>query len=524
MSDPKKPQNQNPLEGIDDLDWDDALSSWEKDNFSASLAPDADAKADSEKTIARASAAPVAPVVAEAALEVAIEPAHEIAASDASGETETLSASAEHAPTTESAAIGAMLAETVSSRPPSNETAPLGSMPLVPDVPREVFGSNTPSAGASVPRAVPRPPPSSKRVSPTESSPAMLSQERASIPNAAPSLSTDVAFEQTGEKDAHPPSEPTRVVPPAAELLGPASRTQENEIPKAAATGGVGSLVAGQSVEDDELALAVQLLESLPPPAPSNPSAEPPPPKRQSDSAALHAPRSRAHDPDEVTGNVGAHIVRAIARGREDDAQTALRERADLPIATSEDASEPRVKKEAPVFTDERAARAYIDDATREAFEIRAAWLEEEARANEDPEAQARELIAVSEILALLGETEQALRLAIEARNLAPANPLGRSRERARCRSVECADGRGSPSRGSDGGDCVDDERRRWCGKGALGRCDAKCRRRRARADRSCSARARAGYDRRSCARLRRCRGACAGVACGGDCASPSRS
>lgn len=72
----------------------------------------------------------------------------------------------------------------------------------------------------------------------------------------------------------------------------------------------------------------------------------------------------------------------------------------------------------------ERPAPAWLDAEAQEAHRERAEWLEEEARASEDPVVQARGLLAVSELRALIGDHAQAQALAAEARGLAPSLAL----------------------------------------------------------------------------------------------------
>lgn len=71
-------------------------------------------------------------------------------------------------------------------------------------------------------------------------------------------------------------------------------------------------------------------------------------------------------------------------------------------------------------FEAERPASRWLDEKATAAYRLRAAWLEEEARALGEPLAQARALLAVSEICALANDMERAAALAIEARDVAP--------------------------------------------------------------------------------------------------------
>lgn len=68
----------------------------------------------------------------------------------------------------------------------------------------------------------------------------------------------------------------------------------------------------------------------------------------------------------------------------------------------------------------ERRVSRWLDEETATSFRQRASWLEEEARALGDATEQARALLGVSELLALVGDDAEALALAVEARDLAP--------------------------------------------------------------------------------------------------------
>ena len=77
-----------------------------------------------------------------------------------------------------------------------------------------------------------------------------------------------------------------------------------------------------------------------------------------------------------------------------------------------------------PAVAEEQTPSRWLDAPTTTAFRQRAAWLEEEARAIIDATEQARALLGVSELLALVGDNEEALALASEARALAPSVAL----------------------------------------------------------------------------------------------------
>ena len=89
--------------------------------------------------------------------------------------------------------------------------------------------------------------------------------------------------------------------------------------------------------------------------------------------------------------------------------------------AALESPRERRPSSEAPVrLESERPVSRWLDEATATSFRQRASWLEEEARAVIDSREQARALLGVSELLALVGDESEALALAVEARDLAP--------------------------------------------------------------------------------------------------------
>lgn len=92
--------------------------------------------------------------------------------------------------------------------------------------------------------------------------------------------------------------------------------------------------------------------------------------------------------------------------------------------ASSAFAPRSEVFRPPPTFENERAVHESLDGAALESLRDRAAWLEEEARAVDDPEARARLLLTVSELRAIANEEDVAFGLAAEARQLAPHLPL----------------------------------------------------------------------------------------------------
>jgi tetratricopeptide (TPR) repeat protein len=93
------------------------------------------------------------------------------------------------------------------------------------------------------------------------------------------------------------------------------------------------------------------------------------------------------------------------------------------PAVPAQASEPPRERAPAPppvVLESERPVSRWLDETTATAFRQRASWLEEEARALGDAREQARALLGVSELLALVGDESDALAFAVEARDLAP--------------------------------------------------------------------------------------------------------
>jgi tetratricopeptide (TPR) repeat protein len=145
---------------------------------------------------------------------------------------------------------------------------------------------------------------------------------------------------------------------------------------------------------------------------------------------ALLVPEARKYDPNEET-MVGSDADIARARA----ALTAKRSG-----ETADDDEEPTGLEartaaaiDAPTRTweGERPASTWLSESAREGLTGRVVWLEEEARALGDKMARARGLLACSEILATLGDRERAQTLATEARDLAPSLALTHRQARA---------------------------------------------------------------------------------------------
>lgn len=83
-------------------------------------------------------------------------------------------------------------------------------------------------------------------------------------------------------------------------------------------------------------------------------------------------------------------------------------------------------------FSDERPAQEHLAaHGLTDEWERRAEWLEIEAKAQRDPAARARLLLAASEVRALLGARADARRLALQAAHHQPAPPLAARQARA---------------------------------------------------------------------------------------------
>ena len=140
------------------------------------------------------------------------------------------------------------------------------------------------------------------------------------------------------------------------------------------------------------------------------------------------AERSAGFGSETLVADRGSMEARAEAfRERlpaDDEAPTFMRPSGAPAVAaepTSSAPSEPPAATDVPVVLEsERPVSRWLDEATATAFRQRASWLEEEARSLVDSREQARALLGVSELLALVGDESGALAFAVEARDLAP--------------------------------------------------------------------------------------------------------
>jgi tetratricopeptide (TPR) repeat protein len=194
---------------------------------------------------------------------------------------------------------------------------------------------------------------------------------------------------------------------------------------------------------DDAPAMAAAPV-TLPPPAPVDDTPAPSTP------APVSVPPPRDRTPsftaEEPPSSQGPKLLEPEDRMYAEDEQTmvAARPRVSPPRAEAPtvDAEPPRATSLAPpplppppvaAWPDERDAAAHLADAgLSDDWRTRAEWLEAEARAASDKPMRARMLLAVSEILAMVGDDDRADELATEARDLAPQSPFAHRQARAK--------------------------------------------------------------------------------------------
>jgi tetratricopeptide (TPR) repeat protein len=201
-----------------------------------------------------------------------------------------------------------------------------------------------------------------------------------------------------------------------------------------------------ESIHPTEAAVDDLLAQSTPPPSLEETTSEDPPPSSSStqvmerpsalpaQSPALLVPEARDYDPNEET-----MVASAAAAARASAAVAALAASRAQSSSEAEDAKpvdlEARTAAaiDAPsrTWTDEKPASAWLSDSARETLAARGTWLEQEARALGDKIARARGLLACSEVAATLGDRERAQTLAVEARDLAPSLSLAHRQARA---------------------------------------------------------------------------------------------
>jgi cellulose synthase operon protein C len=334
-----------------------------------------------------------------------------------------------------------------------------------------------PTVQASVPSAKPRPPPppTSRRAEPPRRSEddgdgatkiaVLPPQVRAREPSLRSTrggglgqlfareerreVVVDISFE---EKSVTPAAEPAPVEgTPAASPQPGQSPAEVEAFDPFADLGPPRSAQATRPAENELEELLAAPPSSLPPA-----KAEEAPTRR---GESLLAPKARQFDPDEdtVIGHVPnkealkAALQASIERQRElqaakeaptkppslPDVQAAPEPERPAPPALPEQFPAPPAATTPPdapavsAWADERPASAWLSEAAREALVVRAAWLEEEARALPDKVSIARGLLSCSEIAATTGDLERAYGLAAEARDLAPSVALAHRQARA---------------------------------------------------------------------------------------------
>ena len=145
---------------------------------------------------------------------------------------------------------------------------------------------------------------------------------------------------------------------------------------------------------------------------------------RRSPSAQASSDLPAAEPPPE------AAQVRPYVRRHDQDAPTRTLQRSAFPATRSPDAAEEEAPPP-PVFEDEQPARDVLNDDARRGLLERARWFESEARAMHDPRLGAQTRLTASELYAMCGSTEDATRVAMEAREIEPRLGLAHWQARA---------------------------------------------------------------------------------------------
>lgn len=438
------------LDDLGDLDWDSALDEWEKNTFVPEVARDAESNkvappVDADEANAREHLAAAASAQRAGAKAAGAEPA----AGAAQGSLKDVSSEG-----TVIAPVPRELRDKGPRRPTTNERPRISSVGPPgphPSPPPPLTAPPQRSSSASFPPGTTRgglgqlfakgtsqrPPP------PAPPAPARPSSSRARVAPPAPSAPRlpvvpplPTIFDESSERTASGSSAggPSRFPSVTRQIASPS-------VPAEAYTEAEGEpTLVGQGLDDDEL----HALRSR-----SNKSAD----EGADESAGIgDAPtvsmRERARDDDdadEKTGEVSGRFdseTLVAGRSREgslSDADTQTRHPSDERLPADDEAPTFMRPSAAPApaarltgppaeaghatpaeLTGERPVSRWLDEETTTQFRQRASWLEEEARALSEPMDQARALLGVSELLALVGDDAEALALAVEARELAP--------------------------------------------------------------------------------------------------------
>ncbi|HEX3346114.1 MAG TPA: hypothetical protein VHS09_16135, partial [Polyangiaceae bacterium] len=425
-------------DGLEDVDWDQALSEWENKTF-----------------------------VPEVAKDVATDKPGALSGGPVSKPLYRPSGAAQPPRPKPAPPLPPRPLPSAASRAPQPPPAP-PPPPSPPSAPPEPPIEDDDEAGATVIAAIPRELLRGEETAPKSGSRGGLGQMFARDEKRDASVSVDVSFDESQPRvpAAAPPPAPAGgpaegEVVTSAKAVVPARPSQGDAPPlrrpsQVDATEAVPDGARFDPFADDEEPRSAQstrpaeeevddlLAQSSPPPAPLDGAAaeEPVPasttqvmPAKSEPPAkgpALLVPEARKYDPNEET-MVGsdADIARARASlaakrvgpgGEDDDDEepTGLEARTAAAIDTPTRS-----------WPGEKPASAWLSETARDTLAARAAWLEEEARALGDKVARARGLLACSEILATVGERERAQTLAAEARDLAPSLALAHRQARA---------------------------------------------------------------------------------------------
>lgn len=415
------------LDDLGDLDWDSALDEWEKNTFVPEVARDAETNQvappiEEDKAREHLKAAASAQSAGAGAPSGASLPA----AGAAQGSLKNVSSEGTViAPVPRELRDQAPRRPSSSEEPPRMQTSP--KPPLTAPPQRASSASIPPPGGARgglgqlfAKGTSQRPPPPAPP--PRPSAPR--------VPVAPPALST--LFEETGERPAgelgpssHAPSITRQVASPSVP-------------PEAYADEGDPTLV-GRGLDDAERNTLRGAAE-----APRSMGDAPTVSTRDLEASARAEGEAQQGD-DDATREPGAvsqsfdseTVVADRPRsGSLSDAETATRHPSDERLPADDEAPTFMRPSGAPgpaampapvdgarlgsTAEDERPVSRWFDAETTTQFRQRASWLEEEARALVEPTEQARALLGVSELLALVGDDVEALQLAVEARDLAP--------------------------------------------------------------------------------------------------------
>jgi tetratricopeptide (TPR) repeat protein len=402
------------LDDLGDVDWDAALDDWEKNTFVPEVARDAEISK-------------VAPPIDEAAaessardhLKAASSVGNQPAAGAAQGSLKDVSS--------EGTVIAPVPRELRTGAGAARGGASGTSSPRVPPVaPREGHSSSKPPLAAPPQRNA------SSSVHPTGSAPPGSLR-----PGAARGGLGQLFAKGTSQRPPppaptpppRPPSERTRVAAPSFVPDASVDDAETGERPLV----GLFDELPGASAYGNLPSITRQLTSPSVPPPEAFSDAVSDEGGQSFDSETVVADRKRSDslsDAETQTRHpADERSERQLGEERhpaDDEAPTFMRPSAApapvaadarMPVAASERAiqgeSEPAAEGERPISR-------WLDAETTAAFRQRASWLEEEARGLAEPIDQARGLLGVSELLALVGDDADALALAVEARELAP--------------------------------------------------------------------------------------------------------